>query len=117
MMKTQYRLENPRLRKNGENGRWRVKSRIYVWPKGETILENLENRRSRPVSIMRPLVKQLVEELDPVSPNIMSGARYTIRWSQKAGCRCGCSPGFILDGWGPKLSGYDVHVDMVEVQS
>lgn len=39
----------------------------------------------------RPLVKQLVDLLHPDHGKIS--------FSRKAGCSCGCSPGWIVDGW------------------
>ena len=81
-------------RTRGRNGRQYVSgrnvrefyqaSRVYVWPRGESILENLCNRRSRPYTEYRKLL---------AGKSFMEKAR----WSQKAGCSCGCSPGFILD--------------------
>lgn len=34
--------------------------------------------------------------------------QHPVRWSRKAGCSCGCSPGFVLEG----SNGYEVHVDV-----
>lgn len=73
------------------------KARIYVWPKGESVLENLQNRRSRPIRTYRQALLPALaietgipmKELDP-----------SLKWSQKAGCKCGCSPGFILNHYG-----------------
>ena len=64
---------------------YNVKSRVYVFPEGETILENLfGGRQNRPYKMYRELLKDFVP---------MQGAR----WSRTAGCGCGCSPGFILE--------------------
>lgn len=84
-------------------------SRVYIWPKGETILENLVERRTRPYNKWRPLVLQALQE------NGVSVRKLT--WSQKAGCVCGCSPGFIVhtNSYGPVRSDHvpsDVHIDM-----
>lgn len=89
-------------RKNGyyANGRWvnpaagdRVydSSRVFVDFKGETILDNLNNRVGRPYNALKPLVIAALEN---------EGIKFEkIRWSQKAGCRmCPCSPGFIIEG-------------------
>lgn len=35
--------------------------------------------------------KQIIRKLNP-----LGFADITIQWSQKAGCRCGCSPGYII---------------------
>ena len=62
-----------------------AKSRLYV-DVNENVLENLENRFNRPVSEYRRLLKPVFKAMGVKA-----------RWSQKAGCSCGCSPGFILD--------------------
>ena len=66
--------------------------RVYWWPQGETIIDNLVNRRDRPNEDYRRLM-----------PSVLMLAGYTgdirIHWSQHAGCTmCPCSPGFILRG-------------------
>ncbi len=62
------------------------KSRLYVSIKDENMLENLLNRRNRPVAEYKKLLAPVFKMLDTKA-----------RWSQTAGCSCGCSPGFILD--------------------
>jgi hypothetical protein len=84
--------------------RRKVKSRIYIWPEGETILQNLENRRSRPLKLFRQVAADALAKLE------VDTSKLEIKWSQKAGCSCGCSPGFVVDGWNAKLSGHDLHV-------
>lgn len=71
------------------------KSRIYFFVK-ETILENLINRRCRPNKEYRKLVPAVLKKA-----NIPSTTK--VKWSQKAGCSCGCSPGFILDYLGKEI--------------
>lgn len=65
------------------------KPRLYVWVDGENILENFANRFDRPQKLYRSMLPEIFKALDlePVKAS----------WSQKAGCSCGCSPGFILD--------------------
>lgn len=71
------------------------RTRIYVHPERETVLENLENRRNRPWQEWR---KSAV----PVALAALGLPSDTrVSWSQKAGCSCGCSPGFIVkEHWG-----------------
>ena len=78
------------------------KARVYVWPQGENVIENLKNRRSRPYHEWWRLLHPLFEEygIDPQK----------VRWSQKAGCSCGCSPGFVDESG--VLKG-DLHVDLI----
>jgi hypothetical protein len=77
------------------------KSRIYVWERGETIMQNLLNRRNRPTKLYRELLKD---------EQFMDGAR----WSQTAGCSCGCSPGFIASARRMNLDNMplDYHVEV-----
>ena len=75
-------------------------SHVYVWTKDETVLENLEQRHKRPYTIYK-------KEIMPDVLRQMGLPSYSkVRWSQKAGCPCGCSPAFIVDGH----NGADVHV-------
>lgn len=69
------------------------KMKIYVWPEGETLIDNLENRRSRPFNIYRKeVIPQVLAQL-----GVPADAK--VRWSQRAGCSCPCSPGFIVEGY------------------
>lgn len=71
---------------------------IYVWEEGESVLENLMNRRSRPAKLYKkhvliPGLKELGytdQEMEVIVKNA--------HWSQRAGCNCGCSPGFLTQG-------------------
>ena len=74
--------------------RWGKKARIFVDVADESLIENLENRRNRPVKVYRDIVKQALAQADVDVKNVL--------WSQYAGCTCACSPGFILTTNGPK---------------
>jgi len=104
--------KSERVRTNGSfssyDGRWTRSeagsrpydpSRVFVDFEGETILDNINNRRARPYTTLKPLVKKALED---------AGIEYTkIRWSQHAGCRgCPCSPGFIVE-----TAGHDMGAD------
>ena len=81
------------------------KTVVYMWPKGETILENLANRRNRPIEQMRALLPEVLR-LSGISTAIAESAK----WRQSAGCKCGCSPGFIID-----FHSYDsIHADIAD---
>lgn len=76
--------------------RYGKKPRVFVNISDESLLENLENRRNRPVKIYGNIAKSALQA---------AGIEIkTLRWSQYAGCTCACSPGFILTttgkGWG-----------------
>jgi hypothetical protein len=84
-------------------GTRRPKARMYFWPEKETILENLLNRHDRPHLEYKKLIKLALVEAGIE----LSQAKSTkARWSQRAGCSCPCSPGFILS----ELYGRDFHV-------
>lgn len=68
-------------------------TRIYVHPSQETVLDQLVKRRVRPVAEWRRLMPEILERAG------LSAQK--VRWSQRAGCSCPCSPGFICeDSWG-----------------
>lgn len=74
-----------------------VKTRLYIHPENEDVIENfLVGRHTRPVSLLRKAFPAIFSELK-IGP-------YKARWSQRAGCSCGCSPAFIVDA----RLGYDI---------
>ena len=105
---------------NGNRRRRTVKpSRLYVCLP-ETILENLENRRNRDVAVMRSHARigiQMLNEL-PAGEAQLDVRGTKLRWSQKAGCNCGCSPGFILEThlWAQDIGYFDLHVTVVDTE-
>lgn len=84
--------------------------KVFLFPKGENVLENLERRRNRPVDEWRGL---LPEALTRAGFTDVEETARTAKWSQKAGCSCGCSPGFLLG----RSSHQDLYVDFVDVTS
>lgn len=84
--------------------RGRTRSRVYVWPESESILDNLQNRRNRPIKLFRQLA------LDGLASAGVKPENITLKWSQKCGCQCGCSPGFLVEGYDPLLFMNDCHV-------
>lgn len=58
----------------------------------ESIFEDLLNRFDRPWKLYRKeLLPPIIEALDELGIKVSKCS-----WSQKAGCSCGCSPGFIV---------------------
>lgn len=75
-------------------GRGRGKTRVYFFIKDENMLDNLFDRHFRPHKEYRKLLPEVLAKAGIVTNE-------PIRWSQKAGCSCPCSPGFILgDSYG-----------------
>ena len=73
----------------------RTTPHLYVFPTGESVIENLANRKSRPHTEWKKLIPLILKnaglsfkEIKQIKPS----------WSQKCGCSCGCSPGFKLKG-------------------
>jgi hypothetical protein len=89
------------------------KPRIYIFPKGETLIENLGNRKHRPyTAYKKEVLPVLLERLEQENPNefaCITGRK--IHWSQYAGCSCPCSPGFIID---TPNGLFDISVDIEE---
>lgn len=78
-----------------------IKTRIYASPKGETVLDNfMGGRYTRPHQAVKALLVPGALQalgLDPAT---------RVFWSQKAGCSCGCSPGFVAD----VRAGFDISI-------
>ena len=68
----------------------RLTSHAYFFPKNESVLENLANRRSRPSAEYKALL------LEYLHSQGITGVKPV--WSQRCGCSCGCSPGFRING-------------------
>lgn len=82
----------------------RDKNKCYIWTSGESLMENLMNRHSRPYKYYQERVlPAILEEVTIKYPEykINPGAKGW-GWRQKCGCgSCPCSPGFIQkDGSG-----------------
>lgn len=92
-------LKATQVTREPQRGRWR-KTRIYIWPHGETIMGNLLDRRNRPLGAFRTIAQQVLKEYGAPDAKIY--------WSQRAGCSCPCSPGFIVTH--PGYEGFDLHV-------
>ena len=78
--------------------------RIYVHLDGETILENLENRTERPYTVFK------TEVLPPLF-RLLGLRNVKAGWSQRAGCSCPCSPGFIVK---EDATPCDIHVTVTD---
>jgi len=89
--------ESPNLKEKGFRERKKTDV-IYVWLEDETIRENLMNRRERPSKAYKEFVLPLgLKELGYTEEEAKAIIKKAY-WSQKAGCNCGCSPGFLTKG-------------------
>lgn len=80
---------------------YNAKARMYFHPVGESIIENLMERRNRPVDLYRSVMPEVIAAAG-LHPDTK------VVWSQTAGCGCGCSPGFVVKDH----SRFDVWVDV-----
>ena len=83
--------------RRGEPYRYRTK--MYIWPKGESILENLHGRHNRPADIWKKeVIPAILEKLQAEYPEAFNDVE-NVKWGwrQKCGCTCSCSPGFVSD--------------------
>lgn len=106
-----------------KNTEWRdfsKKSRVFVWADDESILDNLQNRTRRPYEAWRVLavkvLRQLVDQNGrPLWKPEHDAEALRLRWSQRAGCSCPCSPGFVIDSERTQLRGGDFHIHVTGV--
>jgi hypothetical protein len=78
------------------------RNKMYIHPT-ETILENLENRRSRPYTTWKkeiiPLVMEWLKINMPNHYDELKDSKWG--WNRNCGCSmCPCSPGFVSDNDG-----------------
>ena len=99
-------IESVKLEKRMRQGRGVTRKdrqvKMFFFPKGEGIWENLENRRRRPWRDWKEMIPQVLELLRQQGTELKDIAflygEPTLRWgwSQGALCDCGCSPAFVL---------------------
>ena len=78
----------------------------YFFLTGESIMENLQNRRNRPNKEFKALLGKVFEKTK--FNQLWLDGHIKANWSQQCGCSCGCSPGFRLTG----LYGKNIFVDV-----
>ena len=68
----------------------RARGTIHIFLSGETLYQNLMNRRVRPYTTYR---KEILPE---VFKQLKWPADTKVGWSQRYYCQCGCSPCFVV---------------------
>ncbi len=81
----------------------RKAAHAYFFLTGESILENLKNRRSRPSKEFRKLLWGILKKEGYTEHEVGR-----VAWSQYCGCSCGCSSGFRIEG----VYGKDFFIDV-----
>lgn len=97
---------------SGSGGGWKItkvtlrdlspnasKGRIYFFPSRENVIEGMMRRGIRPHQVWRKLLPIVLKKANK-SDKLAEAAA----WSQKAGCSCGCSPGFVVEGLDQDIS-------------
>lgn len=74
--------------KHTRSSEYYAEPRMYVDVKENNLLENLMNRTRRPYNVYKTMIH------DSLLGQMFNLGK--LRWSQRAGCSCPCSPGFIL---------------------
>ncbi len=77
---------------------------MYIFHSDEDIVDDLINRHSRPHLQYRKEILPKVREV----LNISSDVKFN--WNQKAGCKCPCSPGFLISDPDYKYTKYIISV-------
>jgi hypothetical protein len=81
-----------------KNEPYRWSNKLYIWPEGETVMENLFNRRNRPSRAWKQtLIPAIMAKLSKENPEIFERVKgEDWGWRQNCGCKmCPCSPGFV----------------------
>ena len=78
-----------------------TKTKIYIFLEGENLIQNLQNRHSRPYTLYKKLLPQIMEQVKAQGIEVPENLKFV--WSQKAGCKCGCSPGFLVNWIGKEI--------------
>lgn len=95
------KIKNVVMRKatHEKRNRESLKTKVYFHIEDESVVENVMNRHNRDYTKYRKLLPEVFKQLN-ITENIKAN------WSQYAGCKCPCSPGFVLQNhWG-----YDIFV-------
>ena len=72
-------------------------NKLYIWTSGESVLDNLANRHSRPTDYYKkeviPVIMEQIKEQFPEEAKYLGKENWG--WRAKCGCTCPCSPGFV----------------------
>lgn len=86
------------------------RTKMYIWLNGETIMENMINRRSRPYTeYKKVIIPKVLEKIENEYPEVYREIKDSKwGWRQRCGCTCPCSPGFVSSRYGY----YDISVEV-----
>lgn len=80
-----------------KNEPYKGSNKLYIWPEGESILDNLFNRHNRPSDVWKKeIIPAILAKLQESHADIYESVKNEVwGWRQKCGCSCPCSPGFV----------------------
>ena len=83
---------------------------MYIFHDNEDIVDDFFNRHNRPSAQYRKEILPTVRKALQMSDTIK------FAWSQKAGCKCPCSPGFLITDPEYKYTDFIICVDVKGIQ-
>jgi hypothetical protein len=88
--------------KSDENDEKPDRSIIYIFINSPTVMKEIQAKTDKYQNVFRKEVLPTVFQKSklPLDTKVV--------WSDKAGCSCGCSPGFLITGH----KGMDIHVKL-----
>lgn len=75
--------------------------KMYIFIESESIMENLQNRRTRPYNeYKKTIIPKVLESISKTDPDLFGRIKdLKWGWDRYCGCSmCPCSPGFIGEG-------------------
>lgn len=93
-----------------KNEPYKASNKLYIWPEGESVMDNLFNRRNRPAKVWKEeLIPAIIEKLKEVNSEAYERLKdEKWGWRQNCGCSCPCSPGFVGKNGGQYIISADV---------
>lgn len=97
-----FEIEKLTVKQEGYRSRqgepYRHQNKLYVWTSGESVLDNLVNRRNRPHTFYKKeIIPVIMAKLQETSPEIFEQLK-NVKWGWRQNCGCSmcpCSPGFV----------------------
>ena len=71
-----------------------AKTKVYFFINNESVIKNLVERKQRPYTEYRKMLPKVIEITKSHGIDL-EGMKFN--WSQYAGCKCPCSPGFVVN--------------------
>ena len=90
------------ISKSDNNDKKPDRSIIYIFINSPTVMKEIQEKKDKYQNVIRK------EVLPTVFKKAKMPLNTRVIWSDKAGCSCGCSPGFLITGY----NGMDIFVKL-----